>query len=675
MLQDMRRLALDYLNQELHSDDGDPDVEGWYRHLHATDKARLFPYLVEPGERVPQVYILEQIGRDLLGIQVQDVVSSSSGSGCPASALPFLKPTGSQSAAVGPVLKRTYSRDKGGGPRAKINRTTMQSFRELAQSQNAWGSYFREVLEILDLPRLRLLDDRLIAWGEQYDNPLEAVVSNIGPQSNTVFVAVRVATGELPGEDARYLSYLSDVVLAGDRYTTGETPAALGQTCSLCGVTDAVVYSNGVKGAGVNMVNADREGSFPSVRVDNAWKRYAVCAPCADLLFVFQAHVLKKSARGDRRPLTESVCGAKALIIPALAPTVSLEDSREVQNTIKQYLHELADDVEITEEYLLETLKDVSGILSFTILWATVGQNIEKITGSLTHVLPSRLRSLSRFNSTFPQAIHPLFPEALAKGHYLSPKLNLDILHPLFYRPGPHSKSLNQSANLWRLKRAVAESVYHGQLMESKRWWDEWMVTAQAYWDDAVATKDGYKSLLWAYDRKERHQMSTARWIQRIAQFVWYLQQPEVEVYPMPNQTFEPTLPSLRPYFGRESGIDSKEKAYAFVLGILYGKVMEIQGARGVNVGSNALTWLKRLTLKGDDLPELYVKIREKLLAYEAEANPDIRAVLGELGQLATELGDRIRLDAILTSYYLLLGQSMTTKVLPSRAKKGEQTP
>lgn len=143
----------------------------------------------------------------------------------------------------------------------------------------------------------------------------------------------------------------------------------------------------------------------------------------------------------------------------------------------------------------------------------------------------------------------------------------------------------------------------------------------------------------------------------------------------MPNQTFEPTLPSLRPYFGRESGIDSKEKAYAFVLGILYGKVMEIQGARGVNVGSNALTWLKRLTLKGDDLPELYVKIREKLLAYEAEANPDIRAVLGELGQLATELGDRIRLDAILTSYYLLLGQSMTTKVLPSRAKKGEQTP
>jgi hypothetical protein len=34
------------------------------------------------------------------------------------------------------------------------------------------------------------------------------------------------------------------------------------------------------------------------------------------------------------------------------------------------------------------------------------------------------------------------------------------------------------------------------------------------------------------------------------------------------------------------------------------------------------LPGLKRLTLKGKDLPELYIKTREKLLAYETEKKP-----------------------------------------------------
>jgi CRISPR-associated protein Csh1 len=94
---------------------------------------------------------------------------------------------------------------------------------------------------------------------------------------------------------------------------------------------------------------------------------------------------------------------------------------------------------------------------------------------------------------------------------------------------------------------------------------------------------------------------------------------------------------------------------------------MQIQGAKGVNVSSNALTWLKRLTLTGSDLPELYVKIRGKLLAYNAEGNEALRAVIKEIGILGNKLGDEIKLAQTSCCYFLLLGQSLTVDILPGK--------
>ena len=135
----------------------------------------------------------------------------------------------------------------------------------------------------------------------------------------------------------------------------------------------------------------------------------------------------------------------------------------------------------------------------------------------------------------------------------------------------------------------------------------------------------------------------------------------------MGETPFQPTLDELKPFFGPETGIDSDGKAFAFLLGALYGKVLQVQGARGVNVGANALTWLKRLTLRGRDLPELYVKIREKLLAYETERSSKVRDLIGEIGLLGARLGTAIDLDDITTCYFLLLGQSVSTKILPKK--------
>jgi CRISPR-associated protein Csh1 len=65
--------------------------------------------------------------------------------------------------------------------------------------------------------------------------------------------------------------------------------------------------------------------------------------------------------------------------------------------------------------------------------------------------------------------------------------------------------------------------------------------------------------------------------------------------------------------------------------------------------------------------------VREKLLTYEVEGNPNVRLIVQDLGRLGAQLGDRIALDQTTTCYFLLLGQSVTVEVLPTKAHKNEE--
>ena len=164
--------------------------------------------------------------------------------------------------------------------------------------------------------------------------------------------------------------------------------------------------------------------------------------------------------------------------------------------------------------------------------------------------------------------------------------------------------------------------------------------------------------------------MSFAGWIKHLAITLKYFNYIGVTKIMENKRTYNPELEELKPYFTEDSGINNDEKAFAFILGILYGRVMQIQGAKGVNVSSNALTWLKRLTLSGKDLPELYVKVREKLLAYDAENVKMVRALIKELGNLGNILGNDIKLDQTSCCYFLLLGQSLSVEFFPPKEKE-----
>jgi CRISPR-associated protein Csh1 len=203
--------------------------------------------------------------------------------------------------------------------------------------------------------------------------------------------------------------------------------------------------------------------------------------------------------------------------------------------------------------------------------------------------------------------------------------------------------------------------------------WSEIIEVARSYIDEAierrnswglvnegVSIKKGIKTTYW----------TLAGWIRHLARLLYYMDL--TGVIPMcPDEKkpiYQPEMSVLQPYFTCESGINSAEKAFAFLLGILFGKMTQVQAARGVNVASNALTWLKRLRLDGRDLPELYVKIREKLITYETEQSAQVRELVQEIGRLGIRLGDNINLDTIPTCYFMLLGQSLTNEILPSKS-------
>lgn len=661
MLSAMRTLALDYLFQQLGEDYPPKELDSWYHKLRRESPGKLFQFLVEDVGKIEKVFIIRKDkSKECAELQPKEMSPEIS------SYLPFVKPSGNMSAQIGPVIKRSYSKTKGGGPSRKTLNTTMKYFFNLANSGEPWATYFQEIVEILEAEQVRLLDGSIVNWKEKgYESLLECVVQEIGPAEGPSLITVKDMSGRLPGQRHDYLEYLFKEILAGQRYLTKKVKAVNDTICPLCGEMEVTIYPNALKGAGINLLNMDREGVFPGIDLSQAWKGYSLCAPCADLLYVYKYHVLKKTGpKKDRTPFTASIAGETALVIPYL--TVDTHARQALLRKVDRFIKHIPDDVEFEEETILDILKDERALLNLSFLWADIGQYLGNVTGTLTDVPPTRLRELSEFNESTRDWKHPIFPEvALRSGKFnFGPDLSLRALYPLFYRQGGRkAQNINASKRLFQTKRDIVAAIYHKTQIPYRRFWDEIMETARSYWAQAIEGNNIY-TLLYEGEGKKEGYLTLAGWVRHVAWWLYYFRR--LEVMEMNDHFFEPEMDSLKPYFGPETGISSPEKAYAFLLGVLYGRVLEIQGGKGVNVGANALTWLKRLTLKGKDLPWLYIKVREKLLAYEAEKSQKVRDLINEIGKLGIKLGDPIELDQTQTNYYLLLGQSMTKTILKS---------
>ena len=447
--------------------------------------------------------------------------------------------------------------------------------------------------------------------------------------------------------------------------------------CALTGLR-GTVYPNALAGAGLNISNVDRLGVFPGLDDANAWKKFALSAEIADLLFVYSFHV--------RDRFLARVAGERALLVPYtdLDPDKRL---RFVKSTRERYIPQVRTGEPIVrEEGKLERMADEEdAVTSITILWADFGQKLDNVRGMVTDVLPSRLRAISEVVRNVDKDRTIPFPEFPYEG-----SLKLDVafnyLGQLLKRPGgKRTEKVNKGPRLFDLKRDMAEAVYHGRRVPEERLWEEVREISEAYLLDALERRDSYGLLNEGRSKKGETYLTMAGWVRHLCRYLYFLRR--LEVCPRMNDwRYAPRTERLRESFGDlfedtngRTGIDGPEKAYAFLLGALFGKLIQVQGARGVNVGANALSWLKRFTLTGKDLPELYVKIREKLLTYGTESSAAVRDVEEELGHLGAFLGTDIKLNQTETGYFLLLGQSLSRTFMPSEGRdeasaNGEET-
>ncbi len=305
MLEAMRRQAIDSLWVEL---DGakHSDPEAWYRDLRQNGLGRLFPKLVENveesssgGKDTTRYYTLraDPNSNDTAILEVNELKPGDP------SRLPFNQPSGSQSAALGPIVKRTApSKAKDAGPTVKIQETTLTAFAEIAEQGRPWSAYFREAHSCLTRKNLRFGDKHLADGAGVYRSAIKAI-----DEKRTVLLAFQDKADRLPGDVPEYVDYLQNV-LASTKYATGQNVAQPNGSCALCGAGPTTVYPNALRGAGINLANLDRDGAFPGINAADAWKGYSLCVACADLLYVYWNHVASD--------FLVTVAGERALIIP-----------------------------------------------------------------------------------------------------------------------------------------------------------------------------------------------------------------------------------------------------------------------------------------------------------------------------------------------------------------------
>lgn len=655
MLEAMREIALQFIAEKKANGEIQEELFAWFLRYSEENTDEIFPFLVEGLDNIERVYTIspDKDDPDLVRLTITELSADNR------KFFPFSKPSGSQSGQLGPILKRSCKPDKPDkiGPKEKIVNTTYKEWREYSQGDSPAAAYFSDILSVLARKKIDYLGKETVEWMEKKKTMLAYIISRM-EEKRTTLLTVRNSHGLWPGESPEYIKHLQNI-LRKSKYETLATPAVTGSKCNLCKRENISVYSNGMKGAGINFANVDRTGAFFELNSANAWKNFAICGDCADLLYIFKNYAI------SRKKLECKIAGDNALLVPAYLKQAGIRMNRIMET----YAEQLNGATNTHEERILTQLARDESLLNLNIYWVSIGQNIDDMKGAVTDIPPSRLREISKINTAACDWRDPVFPKYGLHDGYKT-NLGLNGLKELLKKPGGKKvERINDSKLTASIRRNIACAIFYKKLFNPALFWEEIFKTAHYYMIKAMKDRNSWTLTNEMQRDNKKYYLTFAAWIKSLAFYLYYFKQ--LEVMTMENELYKPIAGILKPYFSEKSGIDSPEKAFAFILGVLYGRLLTIQGGKGVNVGANALTWLKRLTLKGADLPELYIKTREKLLAYEAESNENVRTIIHELGTLGVQLGDKINLDSVATNYFILLGQSVSADIIPSK-NKGE---
>jgi len=437
-----------------------------------------------------------------------------------------------------------------------------------------------------------------------------------------------------------------------------------GVRCSLCH-KETELFPNVLAGVGINIANVDKFGFFPGVTRRNAGKAFPICAPCAEALYAAKFHVFQN--------LKQEISGHRTLIIPHLLESEDMGDGLDIITSELKRLMRDVGGAERTESGILKDLSENKGVSTVTFIIGDVGgQSVENIRKVIPDVLPSRLSDISRAIEVVNGVNDEYPPNHPWKSKYPPLNGNFRIIRDVLGSP----KYSQQKGGGGR-KPFKASSVDTLNLLSAiflKRTYPLKDILSE------FSSKLSY-DFLGAISSGDNNQPIYSIWnnIAKMVYLLSFLDQLEVIRMNSGNNFVNKYLErhgGLKPlnsFLSAEAkGLDTEEKQYAFLVGLLFGKLIRFQQRRGV--ATIGLRWLKGLQLSPQDLMEIFVKTRGKLDDYSTPRSAwsdEMRGVAEAIGALGADIGDwSISRKEI--SYYLCLGQSLSGYYLPGKGGDGQ---
>ena len=389
MISDMRKMAEAFLASP-GTDDSQQELSPAQRRLEL---------LCERHEAGTPVYVLYPGEGGVTRLRRQEMLSGQSWRA------PWIKPGGPNSPYLVPVFK--VERKKGGAESKRIR--TLVHFEQMARAKSLVSSYFDSVLGVLQSNRLARLGGEPTgrAVTDAYGAAIDEIVTRdarLNKDTPLLLVATDPKGEAWPGDDARLVDWLLASIERLTIYGKPETPSHQSASCALC-QGPGPLYPNALPGAGINFVNGAFRGSFPEMSEANSWQRFAVCATCADHLYIYKSHIAPE--------FIEPVAGSRTLIIPSANMCGNAKEFGRFVRESKRMLGQ-ANRAE-GERTVLRRLSTEATVATLSLLWAeNFGQKIDGIRGFVTHVLPTRLAELEEVNAFYNQRRSTFYPRISA---------------------------------------------------------------------------------------------------------------------------------------------------------------------------------------------------------------------------------------------------------------------
>jgi hypothetical protein len=131
----------------------------------------------------------------------------------------------------------------------------------------------------------------------------------------------------------------------------------------------------------------------------------------------------------------------------------------------------------------------------------------------------------------------------------------------------------------------------------------------------------------------------------------------------MISEYYQPHSEALKQFFGMQSRIDNREKAFTFILGVLIGALLHCRSYHDNHAGSHPVPFSQLFSISGNDLSALYDKVMRELNHAPKNSRSKVEEVMAEARHLYASLSRQIALDEETTTYFILYGISVSASI------------